>query len=115
LRRRASYLPASDRLAFQFAGGVVPVDVEGDDEDEVVVVADAMDKKLGFSTGERQLKSLEARPTRGSICSTNGTPISTRQTRPRPTRWSTRSPGARGRSKSRTVTVRRNAPLLRRA
>jgi hypothetical protein len=115
LRRRASYLPASDRLAFQFAGGVVPVDVEGDDEDEVVVVADAMDKKLGLSTGERQLKSLEARPTRGSICSTNGTPISTRQTRPRPTRWSTRSPGARGRSKSRTVTVRRNAPLLRRA
>ena len=43
LRRRASYLPASDRLAFQFTGGVVPVDVEGDDEDEVVVVADAMD------------------------------------------------------------------------
>ena len=59
LRRRAFYLPASDRLAFQFTGGVVPVDVEGDDEDEVVVVADAMDKKLGFSTGERQLKSLE--------------------------------------------------------
>ena len=56
MRRRAFYLPASDRLAFQFTGGVVPVDVEGDDE---FVVADAMDKKLGFSTGERQLKSLE--------------------------------------------------------
>ncbi len=40
LRRRAFYLPASDRLAFQFTGGVVPVDVEGDDEDKVVVVAD---------------------------------------------------------------------------
>ena len=59
LRRRAFYLPASDRLAFQFTGGVVPVDVEGDDEDEVVVVAESIDKKLGFSTGERQLKSLE--------------------------------------------------------
>ena len=59
LRRRAFYLPASDRLAFQFTGGVVPVDVEGDDEDEVVVVAELIDKKLGFSTGERQLKSLE--------------------------------------------------------
>jgi hypothetical protein len=59
LRRRAFYWPASDRLAFKFAGGVVPVDVEGDDDDEVVVVADTMEKKLGFSTGERQLKSLE--------------------------------------------------------
>ena len=37
----------------------MPVDVEGDDEDEVVVVAESMDKKLGFSSGERQLKSLE--------------------------------------------------------
>ena len=59
MRRRAFYLPASDRLAFQFTGGVVPVDVEGDDEDKVVVVAASIDKKLGFSTGERQLKSLE--------------------------------------------------------
>jgi ABC-type bacteriocin/lantibiotic exporter with double-glycine peptidase domain len=59
MRRRAYYWPTSDRLAFKFAGGVVPVDVEGDDEDEVVVVAESMDKKLGFSSGERQLKSLE--------------------------------------------------------
>jgi len=59
LRRRAYYWPTSDRLAFKFAGGVVPVDVEGDDDDEVVVVAESMDKKLGFSSGERQLKSLE--------------------------------------------------------
>jgi hypothetical protein len=58
LRQRAFYWPASDRLAFGFAGGVVPVDVEGDD-DEKIVVAESMDKKLGFSTGERQLKSLE--------------------------------------------------------
>jgi ABC-type bacteriocin/lantibiotic exporter with double-glycine peptidase domain len=59
MRQRAFYWPASDRLAFKFAGGVVPVDVEGDDDEEVVVVADTMEKKLGFSTGERQLKSLE--------------------------------------------------------
>jgi ABC-type transport system involved in cytochrome bd biosynthesis fused ATPase/permease subunit len=36
----------------------VPVDVQGDD-DEPAVVAEAMDHTLGFSTGERQLKSLE--------------------------------------------------------
>jgi len=59
MKKQAYYWPTSDRLAFQFAGGVVPVDVEGDDEDEVVVVAESMDKKLGFSSGERQLKSLE--------------------------------------------------------
>ena len=58
LRQRAFYWPASDRLAFGFTGGVVPVDVEGD-EDEKIVVAESMDKKLGFSTGERQIKSLE--------------------------------------------------------
>jgi hypothetical protein len=59
LKKRAYYWPTTDRLAFQFAGGVVPVDVEGDDEDDVVVVPESMDKKLGFSSGERQLKSLE--------------------------------------------------------
>src|ERR1700719_3915686 len=58
LRQRDFYWPASDRLTFGFAGGVGPVDVEGDD-DEKIVVAESMDKKLGFSTGERQLKSLE--------------------------------------------------------
>jgi ABC-type iron transport system FetAB ATPase subunit len=59
MKKRAYYWPTTDRLAFQFTGGVVPVDVEGDDEDDVVVVAESMDKKLGFSSGERQLKSLE--------------------------------------------------------
>ena len=58
MKKRAYYWPTTDRLAFQFAGGVVPVDVEGDDEDEVIV-EETMDKKLGFSSGERQLKSLE--------------------------------------------------------
>jgi ABC-type multidrug transport system fused ATPase/permease subunit len=58
LKKQAYYWPTTDRLAFRFAGGVVPVDVEGDDEDEVVV-AESMDQKLGFSSGERQLKSLQ--------------------------------------------------------
>jgi ABC-type bacteriocin/lantibiotic exporter with double-glycine peptidase domain len=59
MKKRAYYWPTTDRLVFKFAGGVVPVDVEGDDEENVVVVAESMDKKLGFSSGERQLKSLE--------------------------------------------------------
>jgi hypothetical protein len=59
LQKRAYYWPTTERLAFQFSSGVDPVDVEGDDEDEVVVVAESIDKKLGFSSGERQLKSLE--------------------------------------------------------
>jgi ABC-type cobalamin/Fe3+-siderophores transport system ATPase subunit len=59
LKKRAYYWPTTERLAFQFTSGVDPVDVEGDDEDEVVVVAESIDKKLGFSSGERQLKSLE--------------------------------------------------------
>jgi hypothetical protein len=59
MKKRAYYWPTTDRLAFKFAGGVVPVDVEEDDEGEPIVVAESMDKKLGFSTGERQLKSLQ--------------------------------------------------------
>jgi hypothetical protein len=59
MKKRAYYWPTTDRLAFQFAGGVVPVDVEEDDEGEPIVVAESMDKKLGFSSGERQLKSLQ--------------------------------------------------------
>jgi hypothetical protein len=59
LKKRAYYWPTTERLAFQFTSGVDPVEVEGDDEDEVVVVAESIDKKLGFSSGERQLKSLE--------------------------------------------------------
>jgi hypothetical protein len=59
IRRRAFYWPSSDRLAFHFAGGVTPVEVEGEDDEEPTVVVDALDKKLGFSSGERQLKSLQ--------------------------------------------------------
>src|SRR6201986_885244 len=34
MKKRAYYWPTTDRLAFKFTGDVVPVDVEGDDEDE---------------------------------------------------------------------------------
>jgi len=57
--KKAYYWPTTDRLAFKFTGGEVPIDVEEDDEGEPVVVAESMDQKLGFSSGERQLKSLE--------------------------------------------------------
>src|SRR5215469_10037022 len=45
MKKRAYYWPTTDRLAFQFAGGVVPVDIEGDDEDEMVT-EETMDQKL---------------------------------------------------------------------
>jgi ABC-type transport system involved in cytochrome c biogenesis ATPase subunit len=59
LKQRAYYWPTTDRLAFRFAGGEVPVEVDEDDEGEPVVVAESIEQKLGFSSGERQLKSIE--------------------------------------------------------
>ena len=59
MRKRAYYWPPSDRLAFRFGGGVVPVEIEGDSEEDAIVVSRSIDQKLGFSSGERQLKSLE--------------------------------------------------------
>ncbi len=59
MKKRAYYWPTSDRLAFKFTGGVVPADIEENDEGEPIVVVESMDKELGFSSGERQLKSLE--------------------------------------------------------
>ena len=59
MKKRAYYWPTTDRLAFQFAGGVVPVEVEEDEEGEPIAISESMDKKLGFSSGERQLKSLQ--------------------------------------------------------
>ena len=65
IKNRAYYWPTTDRLAFQFAEGVEP-----DDEDEGIdpelldeageTAASAREaKKVGFSSGERQLKSLQ--------------------------------------------------------
>jgi ABC-type uncharacterized transport system ATPase component len=59
LKQRAYYWPTTDRLAFKFAGGAVPVEINEDDDGEPVVVAESMKQKLGFSSGECQLKSLE--------------------------------------------------------
>jgi ABC-type bacteriocin/lantibiotic exporter with double-glycine peptidase domain len=59
LKKRAYYWPTTERLAFKFTGSVSPVEVEGDEDEEEVVVTESMDKKLGFSSGERQIKSLQ--------------------------------------------------------
>jgi hypothetical protein len=67
IKNRAYYWPTTDRLAFQFALGAEP---EHEDEDEgidpeLLVEAgepehhEAANKKAGFSSGERQLKSLQ--------------------------------------------------------
>jgi ABC-type bacteriocin/lantibiotic exporter with double-glycine peptidase domain len=66
IKNRAYYWPTSDRLAFRFAEGAVPESVERqveEDEDEEVGadMGDAVPapKKLGFSSGERQIRSLQ--------------------------------------------------------
>jgi len=59
MKKNAFYWPMSDRLAFKFAAGVAPVEVESDEGGDTTVVAESADNKLGFSSGERQIKSLE--------------------------------------------------------
>ena len=54
LKSRAYYWPTTDRLTFQFAAGVEP-----DIEDEIDDDAPRPEKKPGFSSGERQLRSLQ--------------------------------------------------------
>ena len=64
IKNRAYYWPTTDRLAFQFAEGEHP---EGVDEEEIDedLLKDAGEtapppvKKIGFSSGERQLESLQ--------------------------------------------------------
>jgi hypothetical protein len=57
IKNRAYYWPTSDRLAFRFADGAVPAEVEDDEEEGG---ADgAAPKKPGFSSGERQIRSLQ--------------------------------------------------------
>ncbi len=66
IKNRAYYWPTNDRLAFKFADterrdAAAPVDdaVEpADDEDGIEQVRVADEMKSGFSSGERQLKSL---------------------------------------------------------
>jgi len=54
VRTRAYYWPTADRLAFQFAQGAD--EIETDDDGEPLAPRDG--KKLGFSSGERQLRAL---------------------------------------------------------
>jgi ABC-type transport system involved in cytochrome bd biosynthesis fused ATPase/permease subunit len=57
LKNRAYYWPTNDRLAFRFSDLERLDDIALEDEDEDAEVAPD-DKKSGFSSGERQLKSL---------------------------------------------------------
>lgn len=60
IKNRAYYWPTTDRLAFQFAEGVTPEGVEEDEaDDDLLGEALPPVKKIGFSSGERQLKSLQ--------------------------------------------------------
>ncbi len=54
----AYYWPTTDRLSYQFADGVSPeaeAELEGDDDDD----APKIKKPPGFSSGERQIESLQ--------------------------------------------------------
>jgi ABC-type iron transport system FetAB ATPase subunit len=62
LKNRAYYWPTNDRLAFKFADMerndvMIPAANEEEEEDPAQISADEI-KKSGFSSGERQLKSL---------------------------------------------------------
>jgi len=63
IKNRAYYWPTTDRLAFKFAEGEVPQGAEDEELDpDLLAQADepaAPPKKVGFSSGERQLKSLQ--------------------------------------------------------
>ena len=64
IKNRAYYWPTTDRLAFQFAEGTELEDEnEGIDPELLVEAGEPAHhetvKKLGFSSGERQLKSLQ--------------------------------------------------------
>ena len=66
IKNRAYYWPTTDRLAFKFAEGIDPEGVEEPEIDpELLEEAGRRrprrrkEKKIGFSSGERQLKSLQ--------------------------------------------------------
>jgi ABC-type multidrug transport system fused ATPase/permease subunit len=63
IKNRAYYWPTTDRLAFQFALGTELEDDDAGIDHELFVEAGETEhhpaKKVGFSSGERQLKSLQ--------------------------------------------------------
>jgi ABC-type transport system involved in cytochrome c biogenesis ATPase subunit len=64
IKNRAYYWPTTDRLAFQFALGMEPADEDEGIDPELIAEAGetphhAEKPKVGFSSGERQLKSLQ--------------------------------------------------------
>jgi hypothetical protein len=64
IKNRAYYWPTTDRLAFQFAEGVDPDGVDEEEIDDELLKNAGVSvpppvKKIGFSSGERQLESLQ--------------------------------------------------------
>ena len=65
IKNRAYYWPTTDRLAFKFAEGIEPEGIEEREHRSRTAGRGGRDrtaasrKKLGFSSGERQLKSLQ--------------------------------------------------------
>jgi hypothetical protein len=59
MKKRAYYWPTTDRLAFKFAGGAALAGIEDDGKDDVAEIGESADLKQGFSSGERQIRSLE--------------------------------------------------------
>jgi ABC-type multidrug transport system fused ATPase/permease subunit len=65
IKNRAYYWPTTDRLAFKFAEGVDPEGVEEPEIDPELLeeageaAPPPKEKKVGFSSGERQLRSLQ--------------------------------------------------------
>ena len=56
LKNRAYYWPTADRLTFQFTRGTEPEEI---DDDETEPMKPRAPKRPGFSSGERQIRSLQ--------------------------------------------------------
>ena len=94
MKKHAYYWPTTDRTAFEFAvkaGQAKDVtDQEGDDEDTKEEMKPGRMKALGFSSGERQIRSLKeivAHTEAPIYLLDEWMPISTRAIGPRRTRW----------------------------
>ena len=55
IKTRAYYWPTADRLAFKFAQGMEPEDMDYGDEES----RKPAEKRVGFSSGERQMRALQ--------------------------------------------------------